>query len=233
VLRLGSIRLRIVEGSHSTAPVRVIGKTLRRRDSQALIARAGFPPTSTSTGLQTYIQPSEARPPSRLDSADQSEIHAVLEQFGTLQSQMLDQFYQAMMTMMKFQQDAHQSQLSQMKGETELLRDLVRDLHAMKATQATPVLPPVPPAAQIPPISPMTAATPPPPHFSTEGVSDPAPPRQAKAPQPENPAQSAIDIQDWLAQRFDMIQGEQQGRWRKLFDTVVGQTGKAVKVEKA
>jgi pSer/pThr/pTyr-binding forkhead associated (FHA) protein len=227
VLRIGSISLRVLGGSHSTPPVRVLAKTLRRLDSQALIARAEFPSTSKSTGLQTYLQPAEARLPSRIDPSEQPDVRAVLDQFGALQSQMLDQFYQAMMSMMKFQQEAHQVQLSQMKGETEVLRDMVRELHTMKIAQTTPSPAPTPLAF---PTS-TTAATPPPPHFSTEASSDPAATRQAKAPQPETPAQSVTDIQDWLAKRFDSIQGEQQGRWRKLFDSVIGQTAKPAKGE--
>ncbi|WZO95807.1 FHA domain-containing protein [Isosphaeraceae bacterium EP7] len=228
VLRIGSHNLRILEGSSNTPPPRVVGKALRRRDSQALIGRVAFP--ATSNGLQTYIEPAVSRTPARMEPAEELDVRAVLEQFGTIQSQMLDQFYQAMMTMMKFQQEAHQGQISQMKGETEQLRDLVRELHAMKAIQAAPS--PAPPVAP-PPAAPM----PPHPHFAPEPApqpaAEPAPPRQAKATQPADAkTQSVDDIQDWLAKRFDTIQGEQQGRWRKLFDSVIGQSGRPVKGER-
>ena len=197
---------------------------------------AHFTPVRPPEGFAT-----DRPPPANELAANEPALALLLNHFGSMQQQMLDQFQQSMMMMMQMFGGMHRDQMGLVREELDRLRELTDEMARIKAemavrtrkplTQLAPWPPPGPAAA--PPPSPAPASPPPqraaattngpvapPPPFTQRPARphDDAPPPTPMAPlEPRNP-----DIHDWLNERLAAITEEQQSRLQKIMGLLKG-----------
>jgi pSer/pThr/pTyr-binding forkhead associated (FHA) protein len=198
------------------------GSTLVRRPVAAPPAAAG-PEPPVDLPLEPELM-------GMLDAA-RGEVAApalmmLVEQFGRMQQQMLEQFYQSTMALVGHLDEHYRDQMRQMRDELDQLRDLSRELVDLRGQLNAAPPPPAPAnghrpaAAPLPPPAP-TPARPP------AARSAPRPPPPPGPPPPRPPAAKAASattrVDDPLvlvSRRIAEIRGEQRSRWQKILDLI-------------
>lgn len=149
----------------------------------------------------------------------------LVEQFGRMQQQMLEQFNQSLMMLMQHMGEQYREQMRQVREEMEALRLLSEELIAMKERVRgdAPALPGRDAIAlQLP--KPAAAAPPPAPVANGHKPEPVSAPREAAAAASEKlkpPAPTPVeDPLVMVSRRISQIRGEQRGRWQKIMDLV-------------
>ncbi len=145
----------------------------------ATTPRPWGPPASQSPSAPAYLTP--ARPPGVTELAGSDPgMSLLLNHFGTMQQQMLDQFQSSMMMMLQMFNTMHKDQMGLVREELDRLRELGDEVQQIKAQMA--VAPPQQPQAPTPPqaIAPWQGNVWPPPQR-------PAPPPNGPHPKPDHP----------------------------------------------
>jgi hypothetical protein len=153
----------------------------------------------------------------RADASTAPALMLLVEQFGRMQQQMLEQFYQSTIALVGHLDEHYRDQMRQLRGELDSLRDLSRELVELRARLDAP---PAPPALPVPPPAPS------PPRAAALNGHRPAPPAPAPPPRPPAaPAPSAApppaaDPLVLVTRRIAEIRGEQRSRWQRILDLI-------------
>jgi predicted component of type VI protein secretion system len=168
------------------------------------------------------------------------------EVFAPLQQQMFEQYHQSLMAMFQMFYGMHQEQLGVIRQELDRLHELSHELHAVQAELARDRSAAAPPAEGLRIPAPNGAAETAP-HgglgYSPEGSAAGAPDRSGEprpgaelsaeegkvfpgGPSAEGQSLPGApagneDAHEWLAQRLQALQEEQQSRWRKLVNMLL------------
>jgi pSer/pThr/pTyr-binding forkhead associated (FHA) protein len=139
----------------------------------------------------------------------------VLEQFGLMQQQMLDEFRQMGLMLFQLFGELHREEMEAVHGELRLLRQLTQELTQLRTELLSlPAEEPRQPAgvAGQRPATPEPAAEP--------SRQEPTPPRAAK-PDAQGPPPTQ-EVHAWLCERIATLQQERQGHWQKLLNFLAG-----------
>ncbi|WP_169978970.1 FHA domain-containing protein [Tautonia rosea] len=160
------------------------------------------------------------RPPATREERQRVETPAVLGPSGDLdayigrleqmQQQMFDQFHQMMMAMFQAFGSMQRDQMTQVREELDRIKDLGQELRSLQETvkEAAPEAPRTPSASASSGKEPRETAT----------------ERPASAPwQPRD--RTDREVHDLICQRIAQIEGERQGRWKRVMDLVTGNSG--------
>lgn len=142
-------------------------------------------------------------PGSRDPSAPDALLVPLVRELGQLQTQMADQFHQALAMMFQMFHGMHREQMDLIREELAAIRRLAEEQRSLQAElaarRAAPANGPAPPRRP-PPLE--------------------RPPRRPDPARPE-PAPAAHDD---LVRRLDLLQQEQHGRWQKILRSVLGES---------
>jgi len=253
ILKVGRYRIRIrVRSGVRELPARSASSALSLPDPPrraVLAARdVGSPPDLGWSGLPAIAPGAAPEGAARLELMPAADILAaggeggrisesvlvpLVNQFGIMQQQMLDQFQNAMGMLVDMFGSLQREQMELIRQELDQLRDVTREFQELKlelaalsrerAQAAAPAAPaaPVESAAPRVPTSAPAAKAPPSP------VSEPIEPRPAAAAAPsrEEPSRRPKvdrgagddgDVMLWLNQRIATLQEERESRWRKI-----------------
>jgi pSer/pThr/pTyr-binding forkhead associated (FHA) protein len=159
-------------------------------------------PPATTEGRQRVETPAVVGP--------SGDIDAYIGRLEQMQQQMFDQFHQMMMAMFQAFGRMQRDQMAQVREELDRIRDLGQELRTLQETAkgAAPEAPGTAPASSSPGQDPREAA-----------IERPAP-----APwQPRD--RTDREVHDLICQRIAQIEGERQGRWKRVMDLVTGNSG--------
>jgi len=165
----------------------------------------------------------------------ESVLVPLVNQFGVMQQQMLDQFQNAMGMLVEMFGSLQREQMDLIRQELDQLREVTREFQELKlelaalardqgATVAAPSQAPLESSPPKAPVSPPPAKTPPDPtaepvaadaattaeHSTEEPARRPRPERGAGADGGDG------DVMLWLNQRIATLQEERESRWRKI-----------------
>lgn len=187
--------------------------------------------------------------PAQVEAAAGADPMAVLvplmNQFGMMQQQMMDQFQNAMGMVVEMFGSLQREQMDLIRQELDQLRDVTREVQDLKAElasyardrdaaavadQAPPATASGPAAAPNPPTSPAADATAAVGRATDEAASAPAgsasrgPARPGAKPRPERPTTEAkdADVMLWLNHRISSLQQERETRWQKILKLLPG-----------
>ncbi len=220
-----------------------------RRDGPetAALARVGPPAGEAGPVPATVIPPGTGTPRTLAGRGDQPDSLSatMLEEFGRIQLQMADQFQQALQMMFGMFSGMHQDQMGLIREELARIRELTEEQRALQAELARrptlledrPTLrlvvgeSPAASSTRSVDVGPATVARGaaregepgrPAPDLRP-GLAMPAASAPDDAPKRPPPPGSQVpeDIHDELVRRLAAIQGESQGRWRKLLEAVM------------
>jgi pSer/pThr/pTyr-binding forkhead associated (FHA) protein len=174
-----------------------------------------------------------------------SLLAAVLDQFGQMQQQFLDQFQQTTLMMFRALGTMHRDQMEELRERLDSLHQLGENLQAFQAHMASTVPPgsgspvheganPTPPPAG--PAGTATAS-----RGDTGGVGQGNPSVAAMVREPQSPAEdgtedlrakvrsivdhpnnTSLNVHEWLIGRIAALEDEQRTRWQKILDLVRG-----------
>lgn len=153
--------------------------------------------------------PSEATP-----LAESSALVPILQQLGSMQHQMMDQFQQMMMMMMQSFGKMHQEQMGLMREEMAHLVRLNQELHDTRQQLSKVPAPTVPEPRSIP----VEAGAKAPP---ARGAA-PAPPPTPREPLQPTPKQDSPNVHGWLSERIANLEQERQTVWQRMMGSVLG-----------
>lgn len=143
----------------------------------------------------------------------------VLQQFGLMQQQMMDQFQQNLQMMVHVFASLHRDQMTLLQSELDQVHRLSRELADLQAQMQVATAAPAPRAASSPRPSPPTPDP-------TRGHAPNGFPRHASVPgAPPAPAAAAAgtdDMHDVLSRRIAALQRERETRWQKILGFVMG-----------
>jgi pSer/pThr/pTyr-binding forkhead associated (FHA) protein len=159
----------------------------------------------------------------------------LIEKFGQMQQQMLEQFHQTMMMMMQHMGERYREEVQQVRVEVDRLRELSEELVTLKgqlapptAATALPSYQPVAPESISPPAIGVPIANGR--HPSPTTVKPEPPPEPKEFPEPvsrEEPRPSSTgraatgeDPLVMVTRRIAQIRSEQRSRWQKILDLV-------------
>jgi pSer/pThr/pTyr-binding forkhead associated (FHA) protein len=133
------------------------------------------------------------------------ELGAYIGRMEQMQQQMFDQFHQMMMAMFQAFGTMQRDQMAQVREELDRIRQLGQELQSLKSNPADgPTPSPNDPSGPVPAAD---RAGPPPP-------AEPWTPRD----------RTDREVHDLICKRIAEIEGERQGRWKKVFEMVTGGT---------
>lgn len=185
-------------------------------------------------------------------NADDPSLALLLNHFGQMQQQMLDQFQQSMLMMMQMFGGMHREQMGLVREELDRLRELTEEMQSIKARLADRPAAPFVPSVSLgqrwgtsPTVPGSTAPSPPPqPSAAPEArksPNGPLPPFSAvtpgenagvssKSPAPEVRPEAAPkvapvpngDVHGWLNERLAALEKEQQTRMQKIMKLIRG-----------
>ncbi len=122
----------------------------------AIAARPWGPPAAQPAAVPAYLQPARPAGPPEF-TGNEPGLSLLLNHFGTMQQQMLDQFQSSMMMMMQMFNGMHRDQMGLVREELDRLRELGDEIQQIKvrmaasASAAPPPLPlPPPPPGSAP-----------------------------------------------------------------------------------
>lgn len=146
-------------------------------------------------------------------TVDPDAILPIVQQFGLIHQQMMDQFQQTMLMTVQMFGKLHSEQLGLIREELDHLMRLTRELE-----QARHEL------AQQRQSAPAGLPTP-----SSTVAKSPLPPAQPVAPAPENQRSeqtsrkgAAADVEDWLTERIASLEQQRQSLWQRLLSSLTG-----------
>jgi pSer/pThr/pTyr-binding forkhead associated (FHA) protein len=158
----------------------------------------------------------------------------VLQQFGMMQQQMMDQFQQSMQMVVQVFATMHRDQMGVLQKELDQVQRITRELHELQAEaraakQRGPTyrngstMRPAPPRSPTPP-EPVKRTTRSQPNEVTPGApaSSLEEERPATAAGPTGDMPELSDMHDWVNQRIQTLQKEREGRWQKILGFVLG-----------
>lgn len=142
---------------------------------------------------------------------DQQAILPIIQQFGLIHQQMMDQFQQTMMMTVQMFGKLHSEQLALIRDELDQLMTLTRELeqarHELASRKQLTVAPAVP----------------------SPRVESQSPPAQPVAPAPENRREtetrvgpSQEEMQEWLTERINKLEQERKSLWQRLLSNLSG-----------
>jgi pSer/pThr/pTyr-binding forkhead associated (FHA) protein len=181
-------------------------------------------------------------------NTQESLMRTMLSEIGQMQQQTAEQFQHALMFMFRSFTDMHHEQMSLIREELARIRELTEEQKSLQAELATrPPASPNPPvlrivsgetpripfgpresaAASLSLDRPSVAPSKPAELSETPAMDAKATVMDAKATVMDAKAtvsesSDAMDLHRQLAQRLAALHNEQQGRWRKLLDTMLG-----------
>jgi len=224
VLKVGRYRVRVRErtedsSSRSVAPALSLPEPPRR----AILA----PASSGRPGLPALASGERPAPLELLPMVDvlaaggeagrisESVLVPLVNQFGIMQQQMLDQFQNAMGMLVEMFGSLQREQMDLIRRELDQLREVTREFQELKIELASLARDQNRPAA---PSTAKTAPSPKPkPAADTAAASTPgqAEEKPSRRPTPE-PGADEGDVMLWLNQRIATLQEERESRWRKI-----------------
>lgn len=224
------------------ADVLGLGKMLVRANYDAKPGPVGLPQRQTRprSGLPATQAPASGTLAPARFATDQApapaagDLSLLLNHFGQMQQQMMDQFQQSMMMMMQMFGGMHSEQMTLVREELDRLRELGDEVRSLKteltARAAAPAsAPAAPPPAFWPPAAPPRPSAYPPDTPSAPPrpapTSAPAPNGDlggAKKPIPVAALDPTTDVHEWIGRRLASIEEEQQSRWRKVMGLFKG-----------
>ncbi len=159
----------------------------------------------------------------------------VLQQFGMMQQQMMDQFQQSMQMVVQVFAGMHRDQMNMLQQELDQIQRITRELSELQAearaarergpayrngSLARPAAPrpltqPPDRASTAPPAEPQAAS--PAAAAPTPGQPMSLPPAVAPGAMPD-----LGDMHDWVSQRIHTLQQDREGRWQKILGYVLG-----------
>ena len=244
LLEVGNYRLRIVyqSGPHRTVsmPSQDPGAANRSLQTRSPMATPSHPPVVLVRDDQAAMM---NRPTNQ--GADNHFLLPLMQQFGTMQQEMFDQFQRTMMMMVQMFSTMHQEQASLLREEmrqfhkaTEELQAAQRELRERQAPSPAPAPAPAP-APQAPPSAAVPPATRPPLRpFPSSGQRPLGswPVSQGDTPTPTAPAGAAKqsddlgiagppddesdEVHDWLSKRIADLETERQSRWQRILSFI-------------
>jgi pSer/pThr/pTyr-binding forkhead associated (FHA) protein len=170
------------------------------------------------------------------EGLDGPPLSHLLSQVGLMQNQMLNNYNQSMMMAAQMFASICREEMGTARDELERAHEIVEELRALKESLASLPARPAPGPAAPPPgrpdsgpeavSEPRAAGKPPParapdraaPH--PESGTTPRVPREG-APSTDMP-QTYQEICLWLCKRAEMMDGEQQDRWKKILNSILG-----------
>jgi pSer/pThr/pTyr-binding forkhead associated (FHA) protein len=171
-----------------------------------------------------------------------SMLALVLDRFGQMQQQFLDQFQQTTLMMFRALGTMHRDQMEELREKLDSLHQLSENLQAFQAHMATTVppgsSPPVQEGANPAPPPAGTASTS---HADTNGAGQGNSAVAAMVREPHSPAEddtedlrakvrsivdqpnnTSLNVHEWLIGRIAALEDEQRSRWQKILDLVRG-----------
>lgn len=147
-----------------------------------------------------------------LNPAESQTILPIIQQFGLIHQQMMDQFQQTMLMTVQMFGKMHAEQLELIRDELDQLMRLTRELEQARQELASRKA------------GPATATTPP-----TRRVAPELPPPEPVKPAPENTrttstgsSEPAEVVEEWLTERIANLEQERQSIWQRLLGTLTG-----------
>lgn len=121
----------------------------------ALASRPWGPPAAQPAAVPAYLQPARPTGPPEFTGSEPG-LSLLLNHFGQMQQQMLDQFQSSMMMMMQMFNGMHRDQMGLVREELDRLRELGDEIQQIKvqmaaSTAAAPQPLPPPPPYSLPP----------------------------------------------------------------------------------
>ena len=238
VLKVGRYRIRVRNrvgdsASHSVVP----SLSLPEPPRHALLAPSlsGLPALASGTAGDRPA-PLELLPMADVLAAggeagriSESVLVPLVNQFGIMQQQMLDQFQNAMGMLVEMFGSLQREQMDLIRRELDQLREVTREFQELKVELATlardqgraatpsqaAAAPSAAAAKAAPPPKPRPAAKRPAPPVAasaSSGRSEEAPDRRSTT----KPEGDEADVMLWLNQRIATLQEERESRWRKI-----------------
>ena len=179
------------------------------------------PPRPPEPAVELPLEPElmSALEAVRSDAATAPALMRLVEQFGRMQQQMLEQFYQSTIALVGQLDEHYREQMSQLRDELDGLRALSRELVELSGRFDTPLAPPAPgPSLTSPPAGPAAVNGHPP------SLPTPTPPPTPKPPPTATPPRPAptltTDPLTLVTRRIAEIRGEQRSRWQRIIDLI-------------
>ncbi len=261
VLTVGCYRIRVrcrdVQGAAAAAGE---ARALAPAGTAVTTVGSGFLPARRDEGADAGRLPalpsSVAVLPAAIERDAATDPMAVLvplmNQFGLMQQQMMDQFQSAMGMLVGMFGSLQREQMDLIRQELDQLREVTREVQELKAELASRAhghdsartVREAPAASPPPAPAPGPSAAPPPRPSVTDAAPDvppadapepgspspeaasrgPARPGARPRPRPERPATGAkdADVMLWLNQRLNTLQEERESRWRKILKLLPG-----------
>ena len=123
----------------------------------ALATRPWGPPAAQPAAVPAYLQPARQAGPHEF-TGNEPGLSLLLNHFGQMQQQMLDQFQSSMMMMMQMFNGMHRDQMGLVREELDRLRELGDEIQQIKVQMAAsaaaapqPLPLPLPPPYSLPP----------------------------------------------------------------------------------
>jgi hypothetical protein len=171
-----------------------------------------------------------------------SMLALVLDQFGQMQQQFLDQFQRTTLMMFRAFSTMHRDQMEELREKLDSLHQLSENLQAFRAQMSTAVAP----DTGLPPLEGIYPAPPESDFVSSSGRNTdghgPGPSsvaatvRETLRPEEDGPEQlrermrsivdqpniPSMNVHEWLIGRIAALEDEQRTRWQKILDLVRG-----------
>jgi hypothetical protein len=168
------------------------------------------------------LMPAVAEPfppvPAALADVGGPALLPLLQQFGQMQQQMMDQFQQTLLMMMQLIHRMHTDQLDLVRNEMQRLREVNLEIQEARLNQqalaraagptqpqATPSKPPRPAARGVPPAR-----------------ADEAAPAPQATDKPPAEAAGAADIHGNLAGKIAALEAQRQSIWQRIMGALPG-----------
>lgn len=217
-LQIGRFTIRVHSGTADPEALRAIGYSpghaLALRSRTAELPASSASETAPPELLPACLPSFELRPlagaPAAASELAGSVLTPLLDQFGLMQQQMLDQFQQTMMMVVQMFGTMHRDQAELIRSEFERLNELTQEIQAIK-TELTSR----PEASRGTAPTGVPASESPGPESAKEARSE-----RARTATPPSADQEEFLLR--LHQRLSAIQEERQSRWQKLLTLLPG-----------
>ena len=172
---------------------------------------SGLPSPLDNAGLPAWSTPGREVAPfvERAGGAADPTVMVLVQQFGMMQQQMFDQFHNTMMMMFEGFAALHRETSGTLREEFERVRELSREIEALRVETAKLAEAARAPKRLVPPPLNGNGAQ----HRPIPVGPAPADPIKRAAPPPPDPH---VDIHAQLLGRLSSIESERQNRWQKI-----------------
>jgi pSer/pThr/pTyr-binding forkhead associated (FHA) protein len=214
---VGRFRI-IVRYEHAASPATPAAALSTVADQSAEVPAAPLPPRPPEPPVELPLEPEliSALEAVRNDAAATPALMRLVEQFGQMQHQMLEQFYQSTLALVSHLDEHYRDQLRQLHAELDGLRSLSRELAELGSQLGPPTAPPPSPSGpSLPPPQP----SPPPAAINGRPPWPPPAPPPATPPPHPTPADTP-DPLTLVTRRIAQIRNEQRSRWQRILDLI-------------